>query len=241
MPNSQWYLITGASSGIGLSLAEYLAAQGFNLILLSKNQKNLLDAKEKLLAKTKVDILLCPFNLANAQADDYLELKRQLSQSISQLDGLVHCAGIINQLTPLENMSMLQWQQTIQVNLNARFLLTKHCLDLLRKASKAQLLFIQSELTVLKGQANWGAYQVTETATKTLVEILQHELSHTKITIDSILLPPIATKLRKKIYPFEDETKRLSLDELSQRWPTIFNPSTPLANGREGQSSKVAF
>lgn len=223
MPKPQWFLITGASSGIGLNLAEYLASQGINLILLGKNQKRLLDAKEQVLMQSQVEVILCPFNLANAQADDYLVLEQQLSQTICQLDGLVHCAGIINQLTPLENMSMLQWQQTIQVNLNARFLLTKHCLNLLRKSSSSKLLFIQSELANLKGQANWGAYQVAETATKTLVEILHHELSHTNITIDSTQLPPIATKLRKKIYPFEEESKLLSLDELSRQWSTLFN------------------
>lgn len=222
MFKGRWYLITGASSGIGLNLAQYLASQQANLILLGKNKKNLLDTRKGLLKDNRIDILLCPFNLANSTADDYHHLQQELSQSINKLDGLIHCAGILCQLTPLEHMSMAQWHQTIQVNLNARFLMTQCCLPLLRQAKKAKIYFILSDLSQQQGIANWGAYQVAETACKTMHEILTQELAHTSIGTESIILPPVDTPMIKKVCPFADNDKLLALDKLKERWVNIF-------------------
>ena len=46
--NGGWALITGGSEGIGLAIAEELAKEGFNLILVSRNMDKLESAKTKL-------------------------------------------------------------------------------------------------------------------------------------------------------------------------------------------------
>lgn len=215
------FLITGGNSGIGLHLAQHLASQGAHLILLGKNATKLQKAQELITSQYGTKPLLCQFNLANAVADDYQYLQESLKGEIDCLDGLIHCAGILDKLTPLEHMPMAQWQQTLQVNLNARFLLTKQCIPLLRKSQQSLLLFILSELSERSGQACWGPYQAADAATKIMAECLQQELSYSSINIQTLTLPAVKTALRHKVFPFEPEAKHITVEQLSTYWEKI--------------------
>lgn len=59
-----WALISGASSGIGLEIASLLAKAGFNLVLISRNADNLLNAKKKILNESDIKIISLALNLS---------------------------------------------------------------------------------------------------------------------------------------------------------------------------------
>lgn len=215
------YLISGGNSGIGLELAKDLASRGATIILLGKNKKKLDEAIKHLREQYQADVHACQFNLATAIADDYLQLGTEISDEFSQLNGLIHCAGILDKLTPLEHMAMAQWQQTLQVNLNARMLLTQTLLPLLKKPSVANLLFIVSQINNQPGQPCWGAYQAADCACRSLAQTLKQELSHTNIQINTLELPATDTALRRKVFPFEPEEKKLTIDQISPYWQEL--------------------
>ena len=88
----------------------------------------------------------------------------------------------------------------MQINLNAPFLLTQACLELLKKSPDASIVFVGDNKT----RANWGAYGVSKVALEGFMKILADELEeNTNIRVNSIDPGPIRTKLRADIYPGE--------------------------------------
>lgn len=228
MLENKTVLVSGATSGIGKACALALAKQGAQLILLASCAKKLAKTGEEISQYNCPEPLLCPFNLLHATAEHYLQLTEELTAKYDHLDGLIHCAGKLDKLTPLEYTSMLQWQSLIQINLNSRFLLTQACLPLLRSARKSQLLFVLSQKARQAGQAHWGPYQVSDHGTRALFEILAEELENTPVNVNAIELPPCDTPLRRRVYPFEDQSQLSQPHDFDCMWTQLFqDEATP--------------
>jgi NADP-dependent 3-hydroxy acid dehydrogenase YdfG len=219
MLENETFLVTGATSGIGLSATRALASLGASIILLGRNKKKLESLYDEIAVYSQPTI--CHFNLANAVADDYIALTRSLHDKT--LSGLVHCASHFDKLTPLHQLSMVSWHQTMQVNLNARFLLTKSLLAQLKKAKKARVIFLRNLEMNGAGNPLWGAYQVAEKASYCLAEQFQAELNHSRISLEVIDIPPCNTSQRQKAYPFEDKSSLTQVDDLVLFWQNLFN------------------
>lgn len=107
-------LITGASGGIGLKLVEEFLEKGwFVYAHYNQNLKNLSKIKSKNLNTIKADLKSEP------------QIKN-LFKKIKSLDSLVLNAGIYESKSiPFYEMNLKQWNETLNVNLTANFLLTK--------------------------------------------------------------------------------------------------------------------
>lgn len=85
-------LVTGASSGIGAATSEYLSEQGYFVVLVARNEDRLNQISEKLSGES----LIVPYDLSEtAHIEDIFTKCRDNG---IQLDGLVHCAGINNDI-----------------------------------------------------------------------------------------------------------------------------------------------
>ena len=71
--SGKWAVVTGGSSGIGLSFAETLAARGANLVLASIQPAELADARQRLEAQYGVRVLTIEIDLTRADAVDVLD------------------------------------------------------------------------------------------------------------------------------------------------------------------------
>jgi short-subunit dehydrogenase len=85
-------LITGASSGIGTEFARLLAAQGYNLILVSRNKDKLLKIKSDLEKSHKINISVIPFDLSQQDAAD--QLYQKCKKNRLHVDMLINNAGL---------------------------------------------------------------------------------------------------------------------------------------------------
>jgi short-subunit dehydrogenase len=218
MFKNKTYLITGASHGIGKSLAIMLGSLGAEVVLLGSNERALEKTYDEIKAFNQVTPLICTFNLETAVQKDYATLEQTLTEQDICLDGLIHCAGQLKSLTPLEQTPLHQWHRLMQVNLNARFALTHTCLPFLKKSKQSQIIFLLSEKALEKGKAYWGAYQVSEKATLALFEILVDELESTSVKVNVLKAMPVNTKLRKQAYPFEDTAHLIEPEALNDVW-----------------------
>ncbi len=218
-------LITGASHGIGKAAALFCAKQNATVILLASNERALEQCYDEIIALKKQTPLICTFNLESAVADDYVTLKNTLEQKSIVLDGLIHCAGQLKSLRPIEHTPLEQWHRLMQINTNARFALTQTLLPLLRKSEQSHLIFTLSDKAFDKGQANWGAYQVTEKANAALFEILKEELDNSTIKVNAVNAPDCNTKLRKQAFPFEENPHLVEPSALDCLWQSCFDKS----------------
>ena len=142
-------LVTGAARGIGAAIAETMARDGAELILLDvPSAKNDLDALAARLGGHSIALDICA-------ADAPEQLIGQLPDGV---DIVVHNAGITRDKT-LANMTPEFWDSVLAVNLNAPQVLTKALLDsgTLRDNGRVILLASISGIAGNRGQTNYAA------------------------------------------------------------------------------------
>ncbi|MGD8909558.1 MAG: YciK family oxidoreductase [Chromatiales bacterium] len=196
-------LVTGAGSGIGQAVAKAYAQHGATVILLGRGQKKLEETYDIIETAGGPIPALIAFDLEKAPDEDYYKLGETLLNEFGVLDGLVHCAAKLSLLSRIDDYDMLTWNQTLQVNLTAPFILTQACLPLLRKSNDASIIFT-SDHVGRKGKAYWGAYGVSKSAVEGLMETLADELENSQIRVNSIAPGPTRTALRAWAFPGED-------------------------------------
>jgi 3-oxoacyl-[acyl-carrier protein] reductase len=149
-------LVTGASGGIGSSIARCLAAQGARLALSGSNSSKLRSFREELNEQFGHDHIEITCDLSNtAQVE---ELVPAALDSFGQLDILVNNAGITR-----DNLAMRmkdeEWDQVIRINLEAAFRLMRAASRPMMKARFGRIVTITSVVgaTGNPGQMNYAA------------------------------------------------------------------------------------
>ncbi len=94
--------------------------------------------------------------------------------ALSRLDGVLHNAGLLGDICPMEEQKPEVWQQVMQVNVNGTFMLTQALLPLLLRSESGSLVFTSSSVG-RQGRANWGAYAVSKFATEGMMQVLADE------------------------------------------------------------------
>jgi NAD(P)-dependent dehydrogenase (short-subunit alcohol dehydrogenase family) len=197
-------LITGAANGIGRALAGACAEHGASVILLDRDVRALEAAYDEITAAGHPEPALYPLDLKGATPDDYATLAATIEKEFGHLDGLVHNAAYLGALVPFANFEHELWFDTLQVNLNAPYLLTLACLDLLTQSQDASIVFT-ADATGRHGKAYWGAYAVSKAGTEGFMQILADELeANTPVRVNSLDPGPVRTGLRLMAYPYED-------------------------------------
>ena len=145
-------LVTGASGGLGSSIAKALAAQGARLALSGSNAAKL-EAFARELGGDHVN-LVC--NLSNPEEVD--QLVPRAVEALGRLDILVNNAGVTR-----DNLAMRmkdeEWDQVIKVNLEGAFRLMRAAMKPMMKARHGRIINITSVVGVTgnPGQANYVA------------------------------------------------------------------------------------
>jgi len=195
--------ITGATGGIGRALSLTAASQGAQLILLARNERKLRALHAELEQLAPGATLMAPLDLEKALAGDYDRIADAVEQRYGRLDGLVHCAGLLGTLTPIEQYDVPTWCRVLHVNLTAAFALTQVLLPALRKSTDASIVFTSSGVG-RKGRAYWGAYAVAKFGVEGLVQVLADELSGiSAVRVNAINPGRARTGMRRQAYPSE--------------------------------------
>lgn len=220
--NNKIILITGASDGIGRAVSVYFAEQGAQLILLSRSIKKLDKLYEEIKSAGYLEPLLLPMNLSTANPDHYQEVAEAIENQFGRLDGLLHNAAMLGDLTPIEYYSVDQWYTVLQTNLNAPFLLTKSLLPLLKKSDNATLAFTTCEEGE-SGKAFWGAYSIAKFAINGFKEVLAEELANTNIKVSMINPGIVRTNLRANAFPGESRDTHPPPSTIVEKYLPLFS------------------
>lgn len=196
-------LITGAAGGLGSALAQSCASAGANLILLDKNRRGLGLLSDNLVAQGYEAPGLYPMNLGGAATSDYDDLVEVIRTEYGDLHALVHCALDFEGLQPLDQIEPHRWLETLQVNVNAPWVLSCACLPLLREAQAGRLVFLLDDLKTVTS-AYWGAYGICKSAIVALVRQFDEELSNTSIKVHGVNPGPMRTDFRATVYHGEN-------------------------------------
>jgi NAD(P)-dependent dehydrogenase (short-subunit alcohol dehydrogenase family) len=225
-------LITGAGGGLGSTAALALAKQGASIILLDKSIPKLEKVYDAIKAANAPEPILYPFDLAGANEDEYQELADKIEGKYGSLQGLLHSAVEFSSYTPLASQSTKDWGHTLNVNLNAPFLLSRVLLPVLQKSQMAAIVFT-SDSSARTAAAYSGAYGVSKFALEGLALILAEEMeSSHKIRVNIFVPGPVDSPLRKRAYPAEDKAKLPTMESLSAAYLYLFGSQSSGVNGQ---------
>jgi NAD(P)-dependent dehydrogenase (short-subunit alcohol dehydrogenase family) len=198
----QVVMVTGAAGGFGAELAQQAAAAGATVVLVGKRVRALERVYDAIVAAGAPEPAIYPINLEGATPADFATLADSVQQQLGRLDVLVHAAANFSGLTPLASLPAEDWMRSLQVNLNAPFLLTQACLPLLLATQGRCVFVLDDEARV--GKAFWSAYGVAKFALRGLVSQWAQELENSGVQVLSFTPPPMRTTLRARAYFAED-------------------------------------
>ena len=159
--------------------------------------------------------IIVPGDLALLAEDGAAELAGALADEVGMLHGLVHVAGELGSRVPLQFYPPSQWQQVLQVNLTAPFLLTRALLPLLQAAPAARVIFMSSSVGIA-GRAYWGAYPCRSSAWRVSHRCCTRELAGTSAIGVHVVNPgAMRTAMRAAAYPGEDPASVAQPDTLA--------------------------
>jgi NAD(P)-dependent dehydrogenase (short-subunit alcohol dehydrogenase family) len=218
--------ITGATGGIGRAVAIASAAHGAQLILLGRNLRKLKELHAELTARHGEMALMAQLDLEKALAGDYDRIAAAVLEHYGRLDGLVHCAGQLGTLTPIEGYDVPTWCRVLHVNLTAPFALTQVLLPALRKSPDASVIFTTSSVG-REGRAYWGAYAVSKFALEGLSQVLADETrGTTAIRVNALNPGRVRTAMRRQAYPSEDLAALATPEEVALPYVALLSTAS---------------
>ena len=207
-------IVTGAGDGIGRAAAMAYAAHGATVILLGRTVAKLEQVYDEIVDSGWVKPAIYPLDLSIATAEDYANMAEIIDRDIGQLDGILHNASVLGDLTLMEAYSPDTWHTVMQVNLHAPFLMTQALLPLMKKSADASIIFTSSSVG-RTGRAYWGAYSVSKFGIEGLMQTLASELENTSnIKVNSLNPGATRTNMRASAYPAEDPGKLPKPEEI---------------------------
>lgn len=182
-------LITGASSGIGRSLALEYAALGYDLVLVARSEERLVEVKKEIGDKVKVE--LCSMNLL--KIDNCIKLHEQFPD----IDVLVNNAGF-GLFGEFSETSLDRELEMIDLNMKALHILMKLYLSDMLKRDSGQILNVASIAGFMSGPL-MATYYASKNYVVSISEAVREELRKKKSKVSiSILCPgPVKTNFDK--------------------------------------------
>lgn len=196
-------LVTGAADGIGRAISKSFACFGASIILLDKKSRKLETLYDEIVSNNWPEPTLVVQDLNQLDTDIAFGISAGIEHDFHRLDGLVHNAAFLSMLTPMHSLDLASWQQTLQINLAAPYLLTQAVYPLLKRSGAASIIFTSARVG-RRGQAYWGAYAVAYGGIEVMAQIWADELEHnTAIRVNTLDPGAVQTALRKLAYPGE--------------------------------------
>nr|WP_155680161.1 YciK family oxidoreductase [Aliivibrio fischeri] len=196
-------LVTGAGDGIGKQAALHYAQHGATVILLGRTVAKLEAVYDEIEAAGYPTPAIVPLDLKGATKQHYVDMAETIQSQFGKLDGLLHNAGLLGMLSPFEQFEESIFDEVMQINVKAQFLMTQALLPVLQQSDDARIIFTTSTVGH-QGRAFWGAYAISKFATEGMMQTLAHEMEGTKVKVNAINPGGTHTRMRAQAFPAED-------------------------------------
>lgn len=194
-------LITGASSGIGLTTAHRLADAGAHVLLVSRTKETLDEVKAEIEAKGgKASVFPCDLN--DMEAID--AVSKEILASVEHIDILINNAGRSIRRAVHESLDRFHdFERTMQLNYFGAVRLVLNLLPHMMDRKGGQIINISS-IGVLANATRFSAYVASKAALDAFSRCLSAEAHTHKIAITSIYMPLVRTPMiaPTKIYKY---------------------------------------
>ena len=203
-------VITGASTGIGKSLAWQLADAGYRLVLAARSEDKL-QAIAKEIQQKGGESLPVPTDVSQSEQ---IKTLKEKALDFGNVSVVVNNAGT-GKFSNIENVTLADWNRQIDVNLRASFLVSQAFIPHMKQKKKGSLIFINS-VAGKKGYAYSAAYVASKFGLRGLAESLREELREDNIKVVSIYPGAVDTPFWDDIQSDFPRKEMLNSDALAE-------------------------
>jgi len=191
-------IVTGASRGLGLALAEALADRGWRLVIDARDGVALESAAARLRAHTEVVALA-------GDVADAAHRRALVAAAGERVDVLVNNASALgpSPLPPLSTLSLDRLEEVLRVNAVAPLALVQESLPQLVEG--ARIVNVTSDAAV-EAYEGWGGYGASKAALEQLTAVLAVE--HPALRVYAVDPGDMRTRMHQDAYPGEDISDR---------------------------------
>ena len=221
-------LITGATGGIGMSIAKQMKSSGAKLILSGTRQEVL----SKLEVELGDDVKTIVTNLSDK--NDVISLANEAEKTFGSIDILINNAGITADGLLLR-MKDDDWDKVIDINLSSSMRLTRQVIRGMIKRKYGRIIFISS-IVAYTGNAGQSNYSASKSALSGLTKSIAAEVASRGITCNLIAPGFISTPMTDKLSEDQKNNiiKNIPIDRLGK-------PSDISSGGLYLSSNEASF
>ena len=194
-------VVTGASSGIGLTVSKYLAQAGAHVLLLARTKEKLDEVKAEIEAEGgKASVFPCDLN----DMESIDAVSKEILAAVDHIDILVSNAGRSIRRAVHESVDRFHdFERTMQLNYFGAVRLVLNILPHMMQRKDGQIINISS-IGVLANATRFSAYVASKAALDAFSRCLSAEVHSHKIAITSIYMPLVRTPMiaPTKIYKY---------------------------------------
>ena len=199
-------IVTGASSGLGVTFAETLAERGANIVIAARRYEKLVKVAEDLMSK--YDVKVIPVETDVSQEDQVIRMVRTTIESLGSLEIIVNNAGIAS-LSPSVDMTLEEWKKVIDINLTGVFLCARTAAREMIKKGYGKIVNIASIYGAVGDIFHAAPYYASKGAVINLTRAFAIEWAPYKINVNAIAPGFFPSEMTEQVFKDEGAMKHI--------------------------------
>ena len=199
-------IVTGASSGLGVSFVEALAECGTNLVIAARRYERLVRFAKDLKLKYGVEVV--PVKADVSQENEVEGMVKTAVDRFGSVEILVNNAGIAS-LSPSVDMTLDEWRKVIDVNLTGVFLCARAAAREMIKREHGKIVNIASIYGAVGDIFHAAPYYASKAAVINLTRALAIEWAPHRINVNAIAPGFFPSEMTEQVFKNEDAMKHI--------------------------------
>jgi len=200
-------IVTGASRGIGESIAKVLASHGAEVIITNKTLEGLPEVENAINAEGgKAHSMACH----NGSKTEIENLFKEVEAKFGRLDILVNNAAMNFYFGDMLNATEDVWDKTMDVNLKGNFFMCQYGARLMMKNGSGSIINVAS-INGIKPAPMQGVYSITKAGVIAMTKSFAKELGQTGVRVNALLPGLTDTKFSSVMVNNEQLMKKVLL------------------------------
>ena len=203
-------IVTAGGSGIGRVITREFADAGARVFTC--------DVDAALVESLRAGAIVAGATLADvARADDVDRLFDEALACLGGLDVLVNNAGIGGPVACVENVSVEEWQRTIDVNLTGAFLCTRRAAPILKEQGSGSIVTMSSHYGLLGGPTR-SPYVASKWALIGFTKTIAMELGPFGVRANALCPGGVEGERLERVMRLEADEKGITCEQLREEW-----------------------
>ncbi|MBM7540217.1 SDR family oxidoreductase [Amphibacillus cookii] len=227
---NQVAIVTGASSGIGKATALKFAAEGAKVGLIDIKKEDAEHVKKKII-KHDGEAMIAEADIRDPEQVE--QAIKSIVEHFGKLDIVFANAGINGKVTPIEDITPEEWDQTLETNLKGTFLTTKYAIPYLKKRGGSMVITSSINGTRKFSAIGMSAYSSSKAAQMAFGKMAALELTEYHIRVNIVCPGLIETNIGKNTFKEEENLEKVKI-------PVEYPEGDQPLEGKGGKPEQVA-